>query len=959
MNHKQDNLVSCIMPTANRRRFVGQAILYFRRQDYQHKELIIIDDGQDSMAELVPKEENIRYIRLQNRVSLGAKYNLACKQARGAIIAHWDDDDWIAPNRLSIQVGELQTHRAQLCGARELLYYHLEAGQAWLLRSQSNDWAKLAIGTLLYDRHVWEEHHFVETNDLDIAHFLARLDPHRIHITDNPSFYVALIHTENTTPRNLSDPQWRRQPIEAVTGRLGDDRAFYVTLRNGAPKPSGVDIRNTYLVSCIMPTHNRRNFVPQSIRYFQRQDYPQRELIIVDDGTQPVDDLVPRDANIRYISLPARTSIGEKRNLACEAAKGDVIVLWDDDDWYGSQRISRQVLPLLEGRFDLTALGSSPFFYVPTGEFWLCEGSLFEQIFPRGVISSTLAFWKTLWGPNVRFPDRSFGEEADFLRLLLGHGGRLGKIRNEDLFVYIRHRSNTWQMQPGSFLDGNAWRKTGIPSCLSGEDLAFYNTRDNIPAPDNHTEPKLEVRQKEVRVQDRKNISLPGRPLVSACLLSYQRPYHLQSIVDSLHAYEFIDEILVWNNNPNIHLSLQGAKVRVINARENSLCLGRFLCAEQARNEVIYVQDDDVIVKNIHELYKSFLKDTTRITHNLSSWHYEQQNRAVYPEGHYALLGWGSFFRKKWIQVLDECRKTYDDFIFRRAADKFFTVLQRKRHRTLLGDLMLFPDSDSPGIALYLEPDSRLFEAQASRRILAMIREKKSVRFPVTWNVVITCHNYGRYLRDAVHSVLLNDADYVITIVDDNSTDATPQICAQFSAEFPWISTIRFDQNVQVSRARNCGIAHVDSLFVVLLDADDKIGPNYLFEAEKLLRSGCDVANPDAILFGDQDDRWPVPEMVTLPMLLAKNDVHCCSAFRRSYWAQVGGVDETIPNWEDYDYWISLAAAGARIRRLPGDHFYYRQHGSSRATESELIRDQLLGYLEEKHKKLFTPMLST
>ena len=50
-----------------------------------------------------------------------------------------------------------------------------------------------------------------------------------------------------------------------------------------------------------MPTHNRRPFVAQAIVYFLRQDYPNRELIIVDDGTDPVADLIPDDPRIRYL----------------------------------------------------------------------------------------------------------------------------------------------------------------------------------------------------------------------------------------------------------------------------------------------------------------------------------------------------------------------------------------------------------------------------------------------------------------------------------------------------------------------------------------------------------------------------------------------------------------------------------------------------------------------------------
>src|SRR5262249_33338037 len=97
------------------------------------------------------------------------------------------------------------------------------------------------------------------------------------------------------------------------------------------------------LVTCIMPTtSDRRAFVPQAIRSFLRQDYPRCELLVLDDGTTPVADLVPPDDRIRYVRHVSKRTIGAKRNIACEQARGDLIVHWDDDDWYPPTRVSRQ-----------------------------------------------------------------------------------------------------------------------------------------------------------------------------------------------------------------------------------------------------------------------------------------------------------------------------------------------------------------------------------------------------------------------------------------------------------------------------------------------------------------------------------------------------------------------------------------------------------------------------------------
>jgi Glycosyl transferase family 2 len=97
-----------------------------------NKELIVLDDGEDVIVDLVPNDERIRYVRLDHRLSLGAKCNLRCKLSRESLIAHWDGDDWMSAKRLSIQVVHLLESDALACGARHLLYYSPDAGETWI-----------------------------------------------------------------------------------------------------------------------------------------------------------------------------------------------------------------------------------------------------------------------------------------------------------------------------------------------------------------------------------------------------------------------------------------------------------------------------------------------------------------------------------------------------------------------------------------------------------------------------------------------------------------------------------------------------------------------------------------------------------------------------------------------------------------------------------------------------------
>ena len=129
MNAKR--LVSCIMPTYNRRQFIPHAIECFLNQDFADRELIILDDGTDAIHDLVPEDKRILYVRLDEKFTLGAKLNLACEHARGEIIAHWDDDDWYSPRRLSTQVEALAQDAIEICGINKLLYYDLQSGRAY------------------------------------------------------------------------------------------------------------------------------------------------------------------------------------------------------------------------------------------------------------------------------------------------------------------------------------------------------------------------------------------------------------------------------------------------------------------------------------------------------------------------------------------------------------------------------------------------------------------------------------------------------------------------------------------------------------------------------------------------------------------------------------------------------------------------------------------------------------
>ncbi len=147
-------------------------------------------------------------------------------------------------------------------------------------------------------------------------------------------------------------------------------------------------------VSCVMPTRNRRRFVPQAISCFLRQDYAPRELVIIDDGEQGADDLVPGDERIRYMRSAKPLSLGARRNLGCSASRGDVIMHWDDDTWYSACRISSQVAQLHRSAADAGVLDGLLHYQPVTGRVWRCEDPL---VSPAHLHAGTLAYRRTCW----------------------------------------------------------------------------------------------------------------------------------------------------------------------------------------------------------------------------------------------------------------------------------------------------------------------------------------------------------------------------------------------------------------------------------------------------------------------------------------------------------------------------------------------------------------------------------
>lgn len=302
-------LVSCIMPTADRRSFIPRAIEYFFAQDYGEKELVIADDGADCVRDLAPDDPRIRYLRLEKRLPVGAKRNFACREARGEIIVHWDDDDWSAPWRLSYQVAQLREAGADICGLDRIWFYGRAEKKAWeyIYRSPRKPWVYGA--SLCYTREFWQRHPFPEIRVGEDTRFVWADAQARVKALADSRFLVALIHEKNTSRKRTTDSRYQPREVAEVERLLGRDAAGFFS-HSAAP----AKVRRRALISAALGIGDILRVTPL-IRVADRLGY-EVDVLLATDYAEAAQLLEGAPEVRRIFHLPsARRRKGERATI--------------------------------------------------------------------------------------------------------------------------------------------------------------------------------------------------------------------------------------------------------------------------------------------------------------------------------------------------------------------------------------------------------------------------------------------------------------------------------------------------------------------------------------------------------------------------------------------------------------------------------------------------------------------
>ena len=197
------------------------------------------------------------------------------------------------------------------------------------------------------------------------------------------------------------------------------------------------------LVSIIIPTYNRRPFIKHVIHMFNNQKYPQdrMEMIIIDDGDDNVSDLFKNcQKNIRYYREDTKLQLSDKRNLLNKYAKGDLIMAWDDDDYYSPDYV-RVYVAKLEGHPHILLAGMSRIdsYFVNT-----------DQIYRIGPFNNnhctntSLCYRREYLKSHEYEKGKDHAEEKYFLE---EYKNQMIQITKENLHLALSHDLNTYNRE--------------------------------------------------------------------------------------------------------------------------------------------------------------------------------------------------------------------------------------------------------------------------------------------------------------------------------------------------------------------------------------------------------------------------------------------------------------------------------------------------------------------------------
>jgi len=202
-------------------------------------------------------------------------------------------------------------------------------------------------------------------------------------------------------------------------------------------------------VSCLMITLDRFDFFISSYRCYCNQTYENKELVIVTDGEPQYQQQLQRyidesgRSDVRLITLQERLPLGALRNISLDAADGDLICQWDDDDLYHSTRLEEQIKDMIQKSADISYLSDQFQLFINERIMYWCDWEKCKDPLSSMIPGTLLARKKSL--PYYK-PEMKNSEDAVLRGQLIASGASITSLSGKGyLYIYTFHGKNTFE----------------------------------------------------------------------------------------------------------------------------------------------------------------------------------------------------------------------------------------------------------------------------------------------------------------------------------------------------------------------------------------------------------------------------------------------------------------------------------------------------------------------------------
>ncbi len=199
-------------------------------------------------------------------------------------------------------------------------------------------------------------------------------------------------------------------------------------------------------------------------------------------------------------------------------------------------------------------------------------------------------------------------------------------------------------------------------------------------------------------------------------------------------------------------------------------------------------------------------------------------------------------------------------------------------------------------------------------------------------SIIIPCHNYGNWVGEAIESALAQTVRCEVIVINDNSTDDSQAVINRYSKR---VKLMINERNLGVAETRNRAIAAASGDFIVCLDADDRLHPNFVEKHLAVFHDRADAIAYAPIELVDakgESGKGRLFRTAAIPALqkAGKNQIPSCCMFRKSFFIRAGGYEQRYSPAEDAHLWLKIFSLGGVPRRASNEPLMdYRMHSDS------------------------------